>query len=200
MKRKIILIGIIFLLFVGSAFMIFWYFTKVEESMFQLQHAREWAQRPFPEEIAVKVFFGNEKNNPGAANCSAVFPVTRIVKNDLVVRRAAIEELLKGPTTEEKEQGYYSSIPSKEEVIEFREKVKEETGEAPYEGDEVKLKSLKILSGTAYVNFSEELKAYGGGSCKVAAIKAEISETLKQFPRVDGVIISIEGDEHALQP
>lgn len=198
--KKRTLKSIIFLLFAASFVMLFWYFRAVEDSMFQLQHAQEWAQRPFPEEIAIKIFFGNEKNNPNAADCSAVFPVTRIVKNDLVVRRAAIEELLNGPTLEEKEQGYYSSIPSKEEVIEFRERVKEETGKTPYEGDEIKIKSLKITSGIAYVDFSKELKAYGGGSCKVAAIKAEITETLKQFPRVDGVIISIEGDQHALQP
>lgn len=198
--RKRISIVIIFLLFAGSAVMLFWYFKSVEESMFQSQQAKEWAQRALPEEIPIKIFFGNKEKNPGAANCSAVFPATRIIKNDLIVRRRAIEELLKGPTAEEKEQGYYSNIPNKEEIIDFRERIKNETGETPYEGDEIEIKSLKITSGIAYVDFSKELKAYGGGSCRVAAIKAEISETLKQFPRVDGVIISIEGDQRALQP
>jgi spore germination protein GerM len=40
-----------------------------------------------------------------------------------------------------------------------------------------------------------------GGSCRVAAIRAQITDTLKQFPPVDEVIISIDDrTEDILQP
>jgi len=40
-----------------------------------------------------------------------------------------------------------------------------------------------------------------GGSCRVAAISAQIMETLKQFPTVKDVIISINSrTEDILQP
>jgi spore germination protein GerM len=194
----------IFLLFVASlSGILFWYFKTVEKSMMLLQQAQGLIKNTAPEEVAVKIFFGNEKMNPNATDCAAVFPVTRMVKNDLIVRRRAAEELLRGPTPEEIEQGYYSSIPNKEEIIEFREKVKKETGQTPYEGDEIKVNSLKATAGELlFIDFSKEMKAYGGGSCRVDAIKAQIGETMNQFPEVGHTIISIEGEPEktSLQP
>jgi spore germination protein GerM len=66
----------------------------------------------------------------------------------------------------------------------------------------VKLQSLNIREdGTAFVDFDEQLQAGVGGSCKVSAIRAQITETLKQFPTVKNVIISINGrTEDILQP
>jgi hypothetical protein len=67
---------------------------------------------------------------------------------------------------------------------------------------DTKLVSLKVSGGTATVVFSRELESYGGGSCNVAAIRAQIEETLKQFSTVDRVVISVEGKtpEESLQP
>lgn len=51
------------------------------------------------------------------------------------------------------------------------------------------------------IDFDERLEFQVGGSCRVAAISAQIRETLKQFPQVKEVIISINGrTEDILQP
>ncbi|MCC6563332.1 GerMN domain-containing protein [Candidatus Uhrbacteria bacterium] len=65
-----------------------------------------------------------------------------------------------------------------------------------------RLESIKVSNGTATVVFSPELQNYGGGSCNVAAIRAQIEQTLKQFSTVKNVVISTVGKtpEETLQP
>jgi len=128
------------------------------------------------ETMVVKPFFA--KNEITGSTCSVVFPVDRVVLKTEAVARAALEELLKGPTQEEKAQGYYSNI-----------------------NPGVKIQSLTIdANGTAKADFSSELETTGG-SCRVTEIRSEINFTLKQFPTVKNVIISINGrTEDILQP
>ncbi len=58
-----------------------------------------------------------------------------------------------------------------------------------------------IKDGAAYVDFDKTLDQNVAGSCRVIAIRAEITQTLKQFPNVNDVIISIDGrTEDILQP
>lgn len=199
MRKKIILIVIAVLLLGISLGLMLWYFRGVRESSKTLQKAMEQATKPVPKEITVKIYFGNKNMSP-SGGCKDVFPVERVILNDLIIRRRAVEELLRGPTPEEKEKGYFSSIPDKEEIIAYRERIRQETGQVPYEGDEIKIKSFKIFIGAAYIDFSGEMRAYGGGSCRVEAIKAQINETVKQFPKIGNTVISIEGDQDALQP
>jgi spore germination protein GerM len=60
---------------------------------------------------------------------------------------------------------------------------------------------LTIEDGVAKVDFNEQLEYEVSGSCRVSAIRAQITETLKQFPTVKEVIISIDGrTEDILQP
>lgn len=68
--------------------------------------------------------------------------------------------------------------------------------------DGTSLVSLKVSGGTATVVFSEELQNYGGGSCNVQAIRAQIEQTLKQFSSIKNVVISVIGKTAAetLQP
>ncbi len=131
-----------------------------------------------PEEyLTVKVFFNNSQMDP-EASCNKVFPVERRIVKTLAVGRASLQELLKGPTEKEKAQGYFTSINSG-----------------------VKINSLTVEDGTAKVDFNEELEFQVGGSCRVSAIRAEIAQTLSQFPTVKEVIISINGrTEDILQP
>ncbi|MDP3995631.1 MAG: GerMN domain-containing protein, partial [bacterium] len=64
-----------------------------------------------------------------------------------------------------------------------------------------KIKSLSVEDGVAQVEFDEQLEFQVGGSCRVSAIRAQISETLKQFLSVEEVVISINGRmEDVLQP
>jgi len=127
--------------------------------------------------MTVKVYFNNSNLDP-EYSCNKVFAVERKIKKTVVVGRAALEELLKGVTEEEKNQGYITSI-----------------------NQGVKIQSLKIENGVAYVDFNQQLQYQVGGSCRVAAISAQITETLKQFPTVDSVVISVDGKtEDILQP
>ncbi len=51
------------------------------------------------------------------------------------------------------------------------------------------------------VDFDETLEKAVGGSCRVAAIRSQITKTLLQFPSFKKVIISINGrTEDILQP
>jgi hypothetical protein len=129
------------------------------------------------ETMLVKIYFGNSKLDPGVS-CNKVFPVSRNVPGTQSVARAALEELLKGVSESEKKEGYFSSLP---------------------EG--VKLQKITIDDGIARADFSDKLEHQIGGSCRVTAIRAEITETLKQFSSVKEVVISIDGrTEDILQP
>ncbi len=129
------------------------------------------------ETTTLKIFFNNSNLDP-EFSCNKVFPVERTVPKIQTPARKALELLLAGPTTEEKNQGFFTSI-----------------------NPDVKIESLTIENGTARVEFDEQLEFQVGGSCRVAAIRAEITQTLKQFPTVNNVIISIDGrTEDILQP
>ncbi len=132
---------------------------------------------PKSETSTIKVYFNNNQMDP-EISCNKVFPVERTIKKTEAVGRAAIEELLKGPTEQERKQGFFTSINSG-----------------------VKIQQLTIENGIAKIDFNETLQAQVGGSCMVSAIRAEIIETLKQFSTVQNVIISIDGKtEDILQP
>lgn len=129
------------------------------------------------ETMKVKVFFNNSNLDP-EASCNKVFAVEREAPKTQVIARAALMELLKGVAQEEKDQGFFSSINSG-----------------------VEIQGLVIENGAAKVDFSEQLDFQVGGSCRVSAIRAQITETLKQFPTVSNVTISINGrTEDILQP
>lgn len=65
----------------------------------------------------------------------------------------------------------------------------------------VKIQNIVIENGIAKVDFDEQLEFQVGGSCRVSAIRAQIIQTLKQFPTIKEVLISINGRiEDILQP
>ncbi|KKW16492.1 MAG: hypothetical protein UY56_C0015G0003 [Parcubacteria group bacterium GW2011_GWA1_50_14] len=127
--------------------------------------------------MPVKVFFGSSVEDPKGLECNASYPVVRNIPKTQSVAQAAIRELLLGPTPEEKQKGYFTSLP-----------------------DGVKLERISIADGVARAEFSEELDRTGG-SCRVGSIRSQIVETIKQFPTVKDVVISIGGrTEDILQP
>ena len=94
------------------------------------------------------------------------------------IARTAIEELLKGPVENEIDSGFFTSINSG-----------------------VQIQRLTIEDGTAEIDFDEQIEFQVGGSCRVSAIRSQVTETLKQFPSVEEVIISVNGrTEDILQP
>jgi hypothetical protein len=127
----------------------------------------------------VKVFFSNNNLDP-EVSCNKVFAVERTIPKTQAVAQAALEELLKGVTEAEKTNGYFTSIN---------------------DGVEIKSVALNFNTGTIRADFSDQLEFQVGGSCRVSAIGAQITETLKQFNTVENVIISINGrTEDILQP
>jgi len=125
----------------------------------------------------VKIFFGNIKEDPEVLNCEKVYSVEReVFENKVMVQ--ALEELLKGPTLEEQEKGYLTNI-----------------------NPGVNINSLIVENNIVKVDFDEQLGFQVGGSCRVMAIRSQITGTLVQFPEINDVIISINGRiEDILQP
>lgn len=139
--------------------------------------------------LMVKAYFGRKANETSLPyfnnsemdpefSCNKVFSVERQIAKTQAVGRASLEQLFAGPSSEEKEDGFFTSI-----------------------NEGVEIQSLTIESGSAKADFNSQLEFQVGGSCKVAAIRAQITETLKQFSSVTEVIISIDGrTEDILQP
>lgn len=129
------------------------------------------------EKMKVKVFFNNDMLDP-AVSCNKVFPVEREVAKTEAVARSALTELLKGATETEKGEEFFTNI-----------------------NPGVKIQTLTIENGVAKVDFDEQLEFQVAGSCRVIAIRSQITETLKQFTTVKDVVISINGrTEDILQP
>lgn len=128
--------------------------------------------------LNIAVYFPNSQKDPNAMDCKNVYPVYRRVAYTKETAAVAIAELLKGPNQEEATQGYSSNIPFG-----------------------TKLQSLNIKNSTATADFDQTLQAGVGGSCMVASIRSQITQTIKQFGTVNNVIISIDGQsEDILQP
>ena len=89
----------------------------------------------------VQVFFQSTELDKGGYDCTEVFPVTRWVDSSAYPPMAALRELLKGPTKEEKAEGYITNINSG-----------------------VGIKGLWVEDGLARVDLTGKL-AKGGGSC-----------------------------------
>lgn len=129
------------------------------------------------ETSVVKVYFNNSKLDP-EITCVKTFPIERIIPKTSGLALAALTELLQGPTAAEISEKYQTSIPPG-----------------------VKINSLKIENGTAYADFDGTLEKEVGGSCRVLAIRSQITSTLKEFSTVQEVVISINGRiEDILQP
>jgi len=100
-------------------------------------------------------------------------PVTRSV-NAAAPARPAIEALLKGPTAAERRKGFDSLASASD----FR------------------IGSLKISGGTARINFVSPRRWHGWpGDLAPVRFKTAVELTLKQFPSIRRVIVSLNGDE-----
>jgi spore germination protein GerM len=130
------------------------------------------------ETMTIRVFFSNHYEDPNALHCDKVYFAEREVEKSQTLAYVAIEEMLKGPNQTEQEGGFLTNI-----------------------NEDVKIQSFDINDGIARVDFDEKLDEGVAGSCLVQAIRAQITETLKQFSEIEEVIISIDGrTENILQP
>ena len=100
-------------------------------------------------------------------------PVMRLV-NARAPARPAIAALLKGPTAAETRKGFQSLASA---------------------GD-FRIGSLKISDGTARINFISTRRWTGwAGDLAPVRFKTAVELTLKQFPSIQRVIVSLNGDE-----
>lgn len=128
--------------------------------------------------MVVKLFFGNRNLDPEGFSCGTTYTIERRIPKTSSPARSALEQLLEGPTNAEAEQEYFTSINSG-----------------------VKIQSLTIEGGIAKVDFDSTIEQAVGGSCRVGAIRSQITNTLMQFSTVKSVVISIDGrTEDILQP
>lgn len=128
------------------------------------------------ESATIQVFYNNSNFNPNSVDCSQVYPLERTIMvlpetGDLA--QVALQELVKGPTNEEKSLGYISWFSDKTRDI---------------------IKNVKTENETAYVNLSDirELIPSASASCGSTEFIAEIENTLKQFPNIKKVIFAID--------
>jgi len=130
------------------------------------------------ETMTVKVFFSNQYEDPNALHCDKVYFAEREIEKTQTPIYNSLEEMLKGPNEMEKQGGFFTNI-----------------------NENVKIQSFNIQDEIAEIDFNERLDQGVAGSCRVQAIRAQITETLKQFPEIEEVIISINGrTENILQP
>ncbi len=128
------------------------------------------------ENTSIKVYFFNSQLRP-SNSCNEVVAAGRVIPKTEKIATAAINELLKGPSNEEKAGGYTTAIP---------------TGS--------KLNSLVIVNGEARADFNDITES-GGGSCSMAMRTSQIRDTLLQFPTVKTVKLFINGrTEDIFQP
>ncbi len=126
------------------------------------------------ETMTLKIYFLNEKFDPNLEDCRKVHAVERKIPKTKSVANAALEEFLKGVTTEESAKGYVSFTPAETKGI---------------------LKSIKIKNKTAYINFNKAIYEQMGTattSCG-GGFFSSIEKTLFQFPTIKKVFYAIEG-------
>lgn len=124
----------------------------------------------------IKIFVGNSRLNPNSEDCSKVFAIQRTITETKAVANAALSQLFKGVTDEEKGKDFYSPFSEESRDI---------------------LIGVNVEKGAAYVNFKESVKQAVNGastSCGSEEFFAEIENTLKQFPTVKKVFYAIEGN------
>src|SRR3989344_7822226 len=134
----------------------------------------------------ISVFFSNKEFDPQMLDCEKVYPVERVLGRITDNKKGtlgefaylALADLLKGPTNYEKSHGFFTSI-----------------------NKNTRIKRIIIENGIVAVDFNDVLDDGVAGSCRVQAIRSQITETLKQFPEINEIVISVNGNsEEILQP
>lgn len=132
--------------------------------------------------INTQVYFNNSELNPDMIDCSIVFPVGRQViiesindDENLAKITATLLELFKGPTSEERSQGYTSWFTDETSNI---------------------LQSVKLIDEKVYLSLSDirSIIPNASTSCGGVQFLAEINQTLKQFSNVNEVIFAIDNN------
>ena len=108
--------------------------------------------------------------------CADVYPVRReLPASSRALARGALYYMVKGPTPREAESGYQNHFPKGTRV-----------------------EHINIRNGVAHVEFNTVLNQIPD-KCGVRAVRAQIEQTLVQFPTVRGVAIHVRGAVWAVE-
>jgi spore germination protein GerM len=125
--------------------------------------------------IRFKVYFSNDRLMSDATDCLAVFGVDRSVPMTSSIATAALQSLFRGPSSQERAEGYRSFFSETTAGL---------------------LKRVRVEAKTAYVDLEDIRQALSGAtsSCGSAEFHSQIERTLLQFPAIEQVIYAIKGD------
>lgn len=125
--------------------------------------------------MTVKVFFHSEKLNPEMADCTKAFSTKRTIAKTTAPARAALNELFKGVTDDEKAKGFWSFDRESTTGI---------------------VKSLNVKNGSAYLNFTKRaFETLGNATTSCGgAFFPMVEKTLTQFPTIKKVYYAVEGN------
>lgn len=107
----------------------------------------------------------------GKSDCGSVVPVERLVNAARSPIRSSVEEVIKGPSDTEKSRGYFSPISNLSSI-----------------------RSLDLRSSVLYLDFTKNILESLVNPCDIATARAEIFQTVKQFPDIKTVVISVDGN------
>lgn len=125
--------------------------------------------------MTVKVYFHNENLNPEMLDCNKVFPTNRVIRKTVAPARAALDELFKGATEEEKANGFWSFDRESTTGI---------------------IKSLNVKNKAAYLNFTRRaFETLGNATTSCGGgFFAMVEKTLTQFLTIKKVYYAVEGN------
>ena len=118
---------------------------------------------------SVVVYFPNRKMG-SRKDCRSVYPITReLPEGSEGLARGAVYHLLKGLSEEENKEGYQTRMPKG-----------------------ARLNSISMSDGVAHLDFSRHLQRIKK-ACYARTVRAQIEQTLAQFPTVNAVAITVDG-------
>jgi hypothetical protein len=132
-------------------------------------------------EMEVIVYFSDKQAIQEGGDCGIVYGTSRTISQSFDLEseiEATLQELFKGPTTQE-EEGRFTSIFS------------QETADL--------LNDFRLVDNTAYVDLDNAPEKLAGqnASCAGQALLSQIEETVKHNQQVTQVVISTNGDAQA---
>jgi hypothetical protein len=119
----------------------------------------------------VKIFLPKEGDAPNPdENPFNFHPVKRFVEAKAPAR-PSLQQLLKGPNSAEQQQGFMA-----------------------LDTDNLSVGTLAITNGNCRVDFVSAGKKVWDGDLSSVSFSLAVEKTLKQFPTVQSVVISVDGD------
>ena len=124
--------------------------------------------------MTVRVLFHEQAPAP-ESDPGRVVPVSRTVPRSPKVATAALNELLRGPTTRERAAGYWSLFSDDTAGM---------------------LRGVRVTGGTGFADFRDFRRLLPNATSRYAstALLAELDATLKQFPTIKGTLYAFNGD------